>query len=397
MGLYFRKSVNLGGGLRLNFSKNGVGLSGGIKGLRLGVGPSGVNLYGGIPGTGLYYRKKLSGLGRNSNTRHEYQETVTNPNTGTTRTLLADSQWELDSQVRAERMRQQTEELRNQQLRESQNGNELAERMTRQIQENRNQYMQVVESTLRIDDKLDWEAQMISEEYPSFEEKMDEYGLEEQEALKRYLSEKMQFDKNKVEHNADIAYLKECYENGDKSAVEKFASIIVGDSIYPDGLEIDYDFEYFRGERLLVVNCLLPLIDSFPIVEEYRYDNATMEVTEKLLDDITMNEFYENTLFAISLRTVHELFEATEEYLVKEIMFNAHLPRLGSDMDIEYEDEEDFNDVTRCIFSFRVLCSDFEKINITTKDAKRIVAPFNFKRVDKFQQDEESLAICRVE
>ena len=122
-----------------------------------------------------------------------------------------------------------------------------------------------------------------------------------------------------------------------------------------------------------------------------------MEVTEKLLDDITMNEFYENTLFAISLRTVHELFEATEEYLVKEIMFNAHLPRLGSDMDIEYEDEEDFNDVTRCIFSFRVLCSDFEKINITTKDAKRIVAPFNFKRVDKFQQDEESLAICRVE
>ncbi|WP_183960853.1 DUF4236 domain-containing protein [Chiayiivirga flava] len=41
MGLSFRKSVKLGGGLRLNFSSSGVSLSAGIPGLRFGVGPRG--------------------------------------------------------------------------------------------------------------------------------------------------------------------------------------------------------------------------------------------------------------------------------------------------------------------------------------------------------------------
>lgn len=61
MGLYFRKSVSLGGGLRLNFSKRGVVISGGVKGTRISKGPSGTYMNLSIPGTGIYYRKKLSG------------------------------------------------------------------------------------------------------------------------------------------------------------------------------------------------------------------------------------------------------------------------------------------------------------------------------------------------
>ena len=48
MGFYFRKSKSLGGGLRLNFSKNGIGISGGVKGARLSLGPSGLNFYGNV-------------------------------------------------------------------------------------------------------------------------------------------------------------------------------------------------------------------------------------------------------------------------------------------------------------------------------------------------------------
>lgn len=59
MGFRFRKSVSLGKGVRLNFSKRGVGISAGVKGLRFGVGPSGARLTAGIPGTGIYYEKRL--------------------------------------------------------------------------------------------------------------------------------------------------------------------------------------------------------------------------------------------------------------------------------------------------------------------------------------------------
>jgi hypothetical protein len=56
MGLYFRKSVNFGG-MRLNFSKSGIGLSTGVKGFRYSVGPKGA--YINIGRNGVYYRKKL--------------------------------------------------------------------------------------------------------------------------------------------------------------------------------------------------------------------------------------------------------------------------------------------------------------------------------------------------
>lgn len=59
MGWNFRKSINLGAGIRLNFSKKGVGISGGVPGFRIGMGPSGKRMRFTIPGTGLYFEQRL--------------------------------------------------------------------------------------------------------------------------------------------------------------------------------------------------------------------------------------------------------------------------------------------------------------------------------------------------
>src|SRR5262249_16551406 len=57
MGWNLRRTLNLGGGFRVNLSKRGIGVSGGLKGFRVGLGPRGKRLQISIPGTGLYYRK----------------------------------------------------------------------------------------------------------------------------------------------------------------------------------------------------------------------------------------------------------------------------------------------------------------------------------------------------
>ncbi|MEI6514126.1 MAG: DUF4236 domain-containing protein [bacterium] len=54
MGWRFRKSISLGKGLRMNLSKSGIGLSGGVKGMRVGVNSKGSYSTLGIPGTGIY-------------------------------------------------------------------------------------------------------------------------------------------------------------------------------------------------------------------------------------------------------------------------------------------------------------------------------------------------------
>lgn len=56
MAFYLRKSLR-SGPIRFNFSKGGVGLSGGITGARLGLNKNGAYVHGGRHG--LYYRKKI--------------------------------------------------------------------------------------------------------------------------------------------------------------------------------------------------------------------------------------------------------------------------------------------------------------------------------------------------
>ena len=62
MGLRFRKSVSLGKGMRINFSKSGASMSFGRRssGFTATVGKRGAYVNIGIPGTGISYRTKIS-------------------------------------------------------------------------------------------------------------------------------------------------------------------------------------------------------------------------------------------------------------------------------------------------------------------------------------------------
>lgn len=55
MGLNFRKSINLGGGVKLNVGKKGIGISAGDKGARVSVSKKGVKATESVPGTGISY------------------------------------------------------------------------------------------------------------------------------------------------------------------------------------------------------------------------------------------------------------------------------------------------------------------------------------------------------
>lgn len=72
MGLRFRKSVNLGKGVRINFSKSGVGWSVGNKGARFTKKSNGgYRTTTNIPGTGFSYTKDFGGKSGRSKVQEE--------------------------------------------------------------------------------------------------------------------------------------------------------------------------------------------------------------------------------------------------------------------------------------------------------------------------------------
>lgn len=71
MGFRFRRSINLGGGFKINLSKSGIGYSWGTKGYRISRTARGTTrrTYS-IPGTGISYVDESGSRNRNRNQTH---------------------------------------------------------------------------------------------------------------------------------------------------------------------------------------------------------------------------------------------------------------------------------------------------------------------------------------
>lgn len=424
MGLYFRKSINLGGGIRLNFSKSGVGISGGVKGFRVSTGPKGTRLTASIPGTGVYYSKNLSTKSgnksvntqaRTSENKYPYVQTVTNQYTGEYRTVRAATRWELNSAVIQEIERQHNNEMKQRAIDYANSQKSAADELTAQIVNNRLECGSIIAHTLDVDDKLDWNKQYKTNTYSEFifdkkepvkpgkrkrifalfgnastkelEEyykAYDAYEKEKNMAFQVYLENKTNFENEVREHNMEIDYLKSNFESNEKSAVEKYISVILANSDYPDNVQPDYDVKYRKLMKTVILDLLLPRIDSFSNVEKYVYNRASDKIIEKYMSNSTYNKFYETTIDSIVVRTIHEVFEAVYTDAIDNIICNGYVLRNDVNDGVEIDD---FTESVRCILSVQVPKSEFIGIDLANAEPKSILMKFGIIKIKKYNDE----------
>lgn len=85
MGFRFRKSINLGKGVRINFNKKSAGISFGTKGARYSFNSNGRRTASvGIPGTGLYYTKTSGGSSHKKTSKKKSNTNTNNYNSPNT-------------------------------------------------------------------------------------------------------------------------------------------------------------------------------------------------------------------------------------------------------------------------------------------------------------------------
>lgn len=367
MGWNFRRSINLGGGVRLNFSKGGMGISAGVKGFRVSTGPRGTRMTASIPGTGIYYTKQLSS--KSSRTVAQpllptrmFQQTVENDYTGESRQLQADSQWELDNMVRTERARQMQNETRQRQIAAAAEGAAKAQQMTQEIRKLRQEYQRIIETTLAVDDTLDWNAQYNNQPYSTFVYD-PESGKTKSQALSDYLDARDKYEYARLAHNSDTRFLQEQYEKGEELAVEKYVAVVLANSKYPANLDVDYNVNFDRPSKRLVVKLLFPSKDAFPFVDHYSYSVSTREYKAVDMPESIKNKFYARILWAVSIRTVSEVFEAVHIDVIDTIGIIGYLLDEGS--------EE-----PKSILHIRFDRNDFEKLDISDTNVDEVVSRF---------------------
>lgn len=126
-----------------------------------------------------------------------------------------------------------------------------------------------------------------------------------------------------AERNRQLDALIEGVQAGRADAVEEYVSIVLGNTVYPEGVEPGYDYRYASDGKELTITMELPAPDALPTTASYRYVKASDEISDKAQTVKEQKDRYNAYVANVSLRTLHEIFEADRQGNIDSISLTA--------------------------------------------------------------------------
>lgn len=136
-----------------------------------------------------------------------------------------------------------------------------------------------------------------------------------------------------AEQNEEVEAFSTRYEERDPEAVVTCCSMVLAASRYPENFPQQHKVAYVPESRQLVIEMDLPRYDVVPEVLEYRYVKAKDETVPKARPATQRKALYARVVSQVTLRTVHEMFQADRPDHIESIVYNGHVdtidPRTG--------------------------------------------------------------------
>ena len=140
---------------------------------------------------------------------------------------------------------------------------------------------------------------------------LEEQRLRElQVARDAYASECQAREAEVAEANERLDALIAGLQAGAHAAVQEYVGIVLGNSVYPELLSVEHDYEFDPEARELTLAVLISPPDRLPAEKAYRYVKAKDEITATALAKKDLKARYANVVHQVALRTLHEIFEA---------------------------------------------------------------------------------------
>ncbi|MFY1637137.1 restriction endonuclease [Solwaraspora sp. WMMB335] len=208
--------------------------------------------------------------------------------------------------------------------------------------------------------------QQLAEAQQAFERAKGEHEAAEAQRQRRLAAAeekyRQQCDKLAAKvaaHNAAIDRFASVFAAADPKAVVEYFGLVLGNSVYPDDFPQRYRLAYLPESRQLVVEYQLPTADVIPKMREYRYLPDEDEVTAVPRPDSEIDERYADMVTQITLRTVHELYEADRTRLLETVSLNGI---------VDTTDPATGRRARPCLVSLRTDRQSFVSINLANVD-----------------------------
>ncbi|WP_295103403.1 restriction endonuclease [uncultured Candidatus Kuenenia sp.] len=181
-----------------------------------------------------------------------------------------------------------------------------------------------------------------------------------QDKLKLWEKEEREF-LEKQKRNIEIYRIKEQYFEKQPHALIKYCKYVLSTSDYPYYFPQEFDLDYNPETKIMIVDYSLPPIDALPRLKEVKYIKTRDEFSESFLADSTVNNLYDDLIYQITLRTIHELYESDVVNAIDSIIFNGI---------VESIDKATGQTITACIVSVQANKQKFLSINLEHVDPK---------------------------
>lgn len=197
-----------------------------------------------------------------------------------------------------------------------------------------------------------------------YNERTKSYQKELKRHKKKYEEAKAEFVNEQNAHNKAIRERKKKFEENDPYEVETFFGYVLSESKYPDDFKKDFELQYNKENKILIVSYYLPNEEQVPRITQHKFVATRMEIDEIKMKDKPFETFYNDVFFMCCLRTLKEIFSSDELNQIGAIVYNGW---------VKYIDKSTGQNAESCVITLEVNKEDFNKINLKNVDHKECV------------------------
>lgn len=160
----------------------------------------------------------------------------------------------------------------------------------------------------------------------------------------------------------------------------EYYKFILTDTFYPFVYDCSPEIEYNRNNKSLVIDYYLPNIDEIP--NEVPIKKGIKEVSK-----VKLKEYYDKYIYAISVRTVAEIFNFDYEFQIDDIFFNGRL---------KTKDSATGQDIDICILSFHITRDFFRNIDLAFVEPKACIKKLKGICASRLSSMTPIMPICEI-
>ncbi|WP_174612974.1 restriction endonuclease [Virgibacillus ihumii] len=223
-------------------------------------------------------------------------------------------------------------------------------------------------SAKRKENKIEQMDKLFEENYGNWELKKKQIIAENEEVdngykeqLQIWENEKQEFLQEQAEKNHAIDIQKENYLKKIPTAIVDYCDMVLTNSIYPKEFPQEFDIDFNPESKNLIVDYSLPAPIELPRLKGVKYVQSRDDFKEAFLSDSVFNKMYDNLLYQITLRSLHELFEADIISGIDSIVFNGWVNSI---------DKSTGNEVNSCVLSIQATKEEIMDLNLSQVDPK---------------------------